>query len=181
MAWTAPMTAIAGGVFTAAQWNVHGRDDLNMLAPAIATAGGGWIVSTGPDTIAQRIPVSDQVAAAGSTDSTSYTDLSSAGASVTVTHGVRALVSIGAQVSNTVAGLGARVSVDVSGANSQEAADFNCFYAESGNASDAFKGAWTTIFNPLTAGVSTFTLKYRAAGSGGVATFSSRFITVISF
>jgi hypothetical protein len=31
MAWTAPMTAIPGDVFTAAQFNTHVRDNLNYL------------------------------------------------------------------------------------------------------------------------------------------------------
>lgn len=179
--WTAPMTAVAGTAFTAAQWNTHGRDDFNCLAPAYATVSGGWIVTAGYGTVAQRIPTVAFVGTSGTTDSTSYTDLSSAGATLDVTTGPAVLVSIGAQVQNTNAGLGGRVGVDVSGATTMAASDLNSYLAESGNANDQFKGTWTTIFQEnYTAGANTFTLKYRASGGGG-AVFSNRLLAVVPF
>ena len=36
MTWTAPMTAVAGAVYTAAQWNTSIRDNLNETAVAKA-------------------------------------------------------------------------------------------------------------------------------------------------
>ena len=54
MAWSAPMTAVANTVFTAAQFNQHVRDNLNETAPAKATASGGYFVATGVNAIAQR-------------------------------------------------------------------------------------------------------------------------------
>lgn len=181
MAWTAPMTAVASTVFTAAQWNIHGRDNLNMNAPGVATTAGGWIVTAGYNTLAQRIPAVQYTGTSGNTDSTSYTDLDSFGSTVTITTGPMAIVSIGSQISNSTAGVGGRVSVATTGASSIPENDGNSFYIESGNANDAFKGCWTTIFSDnFVAGSNTFTQKYRASG-GGVATFSGRLLTVIPF
>ncbi|MEO5875529.1 MAG: hypothetical protein ABIS86_17065 [Streptosporangiaceae bacterium] len=181
MSWTAPMTAVANTAFTAAQWNTHGRDNLNVTAPGVATTAGGWIVSAGLNTVVQRTPMVHYVGTGGGTDQTSYVDLTSTGATLTVTTGPSAIVSFGAQMSNNVAGLGSRVAVDVTGASTLEASDLNSFYAESGNANDAFKGTWTTIFSPLVPGVNVFTLKYRTTTGGGTSQFSSRVLTVISF
>ena len=55
MAWTAPMTAVANAVFTAAQFNTHVRDNLLETAPAKATTTGGYFVATGTNTIVQRV------------------------------------------------------------------------------------------------------------------------------
>src|SRR5690606_12967068 len=44
MAWSAPMTAVSGSVFTAAQFNQFVRDNLNETAPARATTAGAHFV-----------------------------------------------------------------------------------------------------------------------------------------
>src|SRR3546814_19340432 len=75
MAWTAPMTAVANTVFTAAQFNQHVRDNLNETAPAKATAAGGYFVATGVNAIAQRIADGNTDTNTGTTTSTTYTDL----------------------------------------------------------------------------------------------------------
>ena len=61
MAWTAPYTAVAGERITAEDFNTHVRDNLNMLAPAKATAGMGWFTSQGPNNIRQLQPASTPV------------------------------------------------------------------------------------------------------------------------
>lgn len=166
---------------TAAQWNTLGRDNFYALAPGVAATAGSWIVTNGYNTLIERTPAVQYIGTSGSTDSTSYTDLSSAGATVTVATGPKALVSIGCQIANNTAGKGGKVGVAVTGASSITETDHNCFYANSANANDAFKGSWTSIYDATyVAGTNTFTLKYRALGSG-IATFSGRLIMIVPF
>lgn len=179
MTWTAPMTAVASTVLTAAQWNIHGRNNLNALAPAVAVTAGSWIVTAGFNTLAERIPSVGFKSGYLSTDSTSYVDLD--GPVVSVTSGPRALVSFGAQVQSDTAGRGGRVAVEVTGATDMGASDLNSYYTESANAGDDHKGSWVTIFDEnYNAGDNILTLKYRAVGAG-TATFNDRCLAVIPF
>ena len=181
MAWTAPMTAVAGTVFTAAQWNIYVRDNLNACAPGVATATGRWLVSTGFNTLGEREPQVNYIGTSQSTTSSSYGDLATQGPTVVTDTSTWVLVSLGAHVDNVTAGAGAKVSVQVSGATSLAASDDNCFYNTSGNGTDAFKGTWTTLYHEgMTAGTNTFQLKYRSTG-GGTAFFANRLIMVASF
>jgi hypothetical protein len=174
------MTAVASTAFTAAQWNVHGRDNLNAQANSVATTSGSWIVTAGYNSLIERIPAVNYVGTSGATNSTAYTDLQSTGSTLTLNTGAWALVSIGGQMSNNTAGLGSRISVEISGTTTQEAADTNAYAAQSGNVSDVFKGTWTTIMG-FTPGSNTLTLKYRSSFGGGTSTFSGRLLMVISF
>jgi hypothetical protein len=174
------MTAVAGTAFTAAQFNVYVRDNLNTTAPAVATTAGRIIVTTGLNSITERNPSVALVATSQGTATTTYTDLATTGPAVTVTCGVKAMVIIGGGVSNTTAGSGGRIAVDVTGAHTSAASDTNSFLAESGNASDTFKGTWVTIYSPITAGSSTFTAKYRCVGAA-TANFNDRLVAVVPF
>jgi hypothetical protein len=175
------MTAVAGTVFTAAQWNVHVRNNLNACAPGVATAGARWIVSTGFNALTERAPDVDYISTSQSTTSSSYGDLGTVGPTVTATTSTWVLVTIGATISNSTASAGGKVSVNVSGASSLTANDNNCFYSTSGSGTDAFKGTWTTLFNEgMTAGQNIFQLQYRSSG-GGTAFFSQRLLVIASF
>lgn len=175
------MTAVAGTPFTAAQWNIHIRDNLNHCAPAIATTAARWIATTGFNSLAERAPMAELFATSDTMTDTSYGDLDRVGPSVAVTSGVRAIVSIGGSISNSTAGWGGRIAVGVTGAATFEPIDGNSFYVESGNVSDAFKGTWTTVFDSgMAAGDLVFCCKYRAVG-GATASFSDRLIAVIPF
>lgn len=180
MAWTAPMTAVAGTAFTAAQFNTYIRDNLNTTAPAVASAAGNIIVTTGLNAVTERVPTVDFIATSQTSTSGSYGDLTTVGPTVTVTTGVKALATIGCQISNSSVGQGGRMAADISGANTQAAADANSCLAESGNASDAYKLVWTTIHDPLNAGSTTWRGKYRLVGTG-TATFSDRLVAVVPF
>lgn len=181
MTWTAPMTAVSGTVFTAAQWNTHVRDNLNACAPGVATTAGRWITSTGWHALAEREPLVQYFSVSETTDSTSFTDLDTVGPTIETVTSAKAFVSMGARIGNNTAGLGGKVGCAVSGASDLAEADGNAFCVESGNANDNFKGVWCTLFDDgMVAGLNQFQLKYRAVG-GGIATFSDRCLVVISF
>lgn len=174
------MTAVAGVVFSAAQFNTYVRDNLNTTAPAVATSAGNLIVTTGLNAVTQRIPTVTLLATSEGTTSNTFVNLTTSGPSVTVTHGVKAMLILGCQVSNASSGSGGRMGVDISGSNTQAASDINSFEAKSGNVSDAYQGSWVTLHNPLVAGSTTWLGKYKVVGVG-TATFSNRLIAVVPF
>jgi hypothetical protein len=181
MAWSSPMTAVTGNVFTAAQFNQHVRDNLNTTAPAVATTAGGIIVTTAANVVIQRTPQVAFVGTDESTATTTYVDLTTLGPAVTVTSGTKALVTIGGGASNNTIGLASRIAAAVSGATTIAAADADSFLIESGNVSDHFQGTWTYITTALNSGSNTFTAKYRTSAGGGVSNFDNRLITVTPF
>src|SRR3954463_9664656 len=115
MTWSAPMTAVAGAPFSAAQFNTYVRDNLNETAPAKATAGGQLFVSTGPNAIAARTPTAATVVTSQTTASTSYTNLATAGPAVTVTTGTQAIALFKASISNDTSNSSSVTAVQVSG------------------------------------------------------------------
>ncbi len=54
MSWTAPMPAVAGAIFTAAQYNTFVRDNLNECAPAKASVVGSYFTTSDDNQIAER-------------------------------------------------------------------------------------------------------------------------------
>lgn len=181
MAWTSPMTAVTGNVFTAAQFNQHVRDNLLMTEAAVADAPASLLVTTGANTVDYRTPTVEYIGSFETTTNTSYTNLGTTGPTITETTGTKALVSFGAHIANNTAGLGSRVSYEISGASTQAAGDSNSYYAESGNAGDGFQGTWTTITQSLNAGSNVFQVKYRTTAGGGTSTFGRRLLVVVSF
>lgn len=181
MAWTAPMTAVTGDVFTAALFNTHVRDNLLVTEAAVATEPMGLLVATGSKSVTYRVPLVEYIGAYEDTIGTSYADLTTFGPSVYIEHGTKAIISFGCDAANDTFGLGSRMSYAVSGANTIAASDTNSYYAEAGNNADRFQGTWTFINDSLTAGASLFTAKYRTTGGGGTSSFGHRLMVVISF
>lgn len=181
MAWTAPMTAVAGNAFTAAQFNTHVRDNLLETAPAKATTANGFFVATGANAIVQRLPAGARVDTDETRSSTTYGDLATIGPAVTVTTGTKALVLITAQLINDTAAGHALASFEVSGATSVAAGDGNSvtFEQPPATAGQSVTCARARLIN-LTPGSNTFTMKYRALVAG-TASFSRREIVVIPF
>lgn len=178
MAWTTPMTATANSAFTAAQFNTHVRDNLLETAPAKATASGQYFVATGANAIAARTFGYATVATSQSTTSTTYTDLSTAGPSVTITTGTSALCFISAQCSQATANVMCRVSVAVSGATTIAAGDGSEWISDGNPADQPISYTRLQPFvGTLTAGSNTFTLKYRTGSS--TATFAERDLVVL--
>jgi len=180
MSWTSPLTAIANTTLTAAQWNTFLRDNMNAQGPAAANSAGSYLVTTGLNSLIMRTPGVDYQSISDSTNSTSFGDLDPPGGSVTVVTGVRALVTIGCQISNSTAGCGGRASIDLAGDTERPADDINVVGAESGTASDTFKLTWTTLYDPINPGTNIFSMKYRAS-IGGTATFSGRLMMAMPF
>ncbi len=177
MAWTAPMTAVAGAIFSAAQFNQYVRDNLNETAPAKATAASQIFVSTGVNTIVARTPASASVLTSQSTATTTYTDLTTIGPSISLMTGTIAIVFFAASVANNTNNSASLCSVAVSGASTVAASDNWCLLFD-GNAANQFSRAGTThVFTGLTAGTNTFTMKYRAGSA--TATFQNREINVL--
>jgi hypothetical protein len=175
------MTAVAGTVFTAAQWNACVRNNLNACAPAIATAGARWLVSTGFNSLTEREPQVEYLSTTGSTTSSSYGDLDTLGPLITTTTSSKVMVTIGAHVNADTSRSGGKVSVEVSGATSLAATDSNCFFATAPVSLAPYKGTWTTLFDEhMVAGENTFTLKYRLFDTG-TCYFSNRLLVIMSF
>ncbi|MEU9323178.1 hypothetical protein AB0D91_05100 [Streptomyces canus] len=174
MAWSAPMTAVASSVFTAAQFNTFLRDNLNETAPAKATTSGAYFTVSGTNEITERIPATVNTLVAETTTSTSYTDLTTIGPTVTVDTGPNALVLVHGSLENTGAG-SSRMAYDISGASTIAAAD-NRGIGVFGTAGTGIVSSGVALHTDLTPGTNTFTAKYRVAS--GTGTFQSRRIVV---
>lgn len=173
MSWTAPMTAVAGSVFTAAQFNQSVRDNLLATAPALATTVSGHFAVTGANAIAQRVSNTAAVLTSETTTSTTYTSLATAGPAVTATTGTMALVVVHCAMSNSGSGNTCRMAYNVSGASSVAEAD-NKGLVTSGT--DTMGASAVVLEQGLTAGSNTFTATYRV--SAGTGTFLSRRLVV---
>jgi hypothetical protein len=169
MAWTAPMTAVAGSIFTAAQFNTNIRDNLNETAPAKATTAGSIFVATGTNAIAERIPTGAFETASETTTSSSYTDLATVGPTVTVTTGSKAIVLIGGRLFNNTVGQNTYASYDISGATSSSATDDRAHMMTMPATSSSMQAVNAILQDSLTPGSNTFTMKYRVTGGTGTA------------
>jgi hypothetical protein len=173
MSWTAPMTAIAGQVLTAAQWNTYVRDNLLQCPAAQATQASQLFVSGGANSTLARTIVSSYVGTTESTTSSSYGDLTTVGPGVNATTGPQAIVFMSASIVNSIPmTYTTLMAFEVSGATSQIAWDAIAV----GSQYNAFAGS-TFIAQNLTPGVNTFTAKYRV--SGGIGYYAARWLTVI--
>lgn len=175
------MTAVANSAFTAAQFNAHVRDNLNETAPAKATTAGGIFVASAANSIVERIPAIATVQTSETTTSTTYTDLATAGPSVTATTGAKALVVVSAHLANNTAGANSVMAVDVSGASTIAPSDTRALVYEASVAGDVMQASYITMYSSatasLTAGSNTFTAKYRVGL--GTGTFQFRYLLVI--
>lgn len=172
------MTAVSGSVFTAAQFNLSVRDNLNETAPAKATTSGSLFVGAGANAIAERIPAETLTSGSDSTTSTSYGDLSaSSGPAVTATTGSKALVIITSDLTCTTTGQSARASYDVSGATTVAAGDAWAIRNLAQAVTNNLQMSAVSLQTGLTSGSNTFTMRYRT--SGGTSTFANRRILVL--
>jgi hypothetical protein len=172
------MTAVANTAFTAAQFNLYVRDNLNETAPAKATAAGRMFVTTGVNAIAERANDGVDIATSETTTSTSYTDLTTPGPSITLTTGVKALVAFAARLANNTGGATSSASVEVSGASTQAGSDFRAIRFESSAANDEARIGIFYVHEGLSSGSNTFKLQYRV--SAGTGTFVDRNLSVIA-
>src|SRR6266568_2580965 len=125
MTWSAPMTAVAGATFSAAQFNQYVRDNLNQTSPALATTAGQYFVATAANAIAALALGSATVATAETTTGTSYGDLATVGPVVTLTTGTSAMIYLKTGVENNTANIGTFMGFAISGSTSLAASDAN--------------------------------------------------------
>lgn len=177
MAWTAPMTAVAGAVFTAAQFNQYVRDNLNEAAVAKATIKNAIFAGDGTGSVAQRTPRWAAKTGGSTTTGTSYTDLADGvGPTITLTTGSKALVWIYCNQYND-AGNAAWMAFEISGATATSASDS---FAVQGQGTDGDRVGAGFLIDTLTGGSNTFTAKYRVS-TAGTGYFSQRRINVWPF
>ena len=142
------------------------RDNLLETAPAKATASGRIFVSTGPNSIAQRQIASAFVAAGETTAATSFTNLATAGPTVSnITTGALALISVQSQANNTNGGSSSRHSFDISGATTSSATPERGTLSQNSAGADTRYGI--TTLQTLTAGVNNFISKYLVSSGTG--------------
>lgn len=119
------------------------------------------------------------VATAEGTSSTTYTDLATTTDTVSATIGTSGMciVIIGATISGSLGGAVGYASFAASGANTVAAADANAYAVGAVGGLTAGQQSYITTLTGLTAGSTTFKMKYRT--TTGTATCSNRTITVI--
>jgi hypothetical protein len=170
MAWTAPMTFADGNALTAAQLNAQLRDNLNETMVAKAQTAGAMFFGDDVNSLVERVPVIARVEAFENTTSTTYTDLTNFGPSVTLDTGTNALVFIAAEVGNNTANAQTSCSYEVSGATTI-AADASWGITTDGlqaaTSSNYLGMCITSMRDDLTPGSNTFTMKYRCASGTG--------------
>lgn len=182
MAWSAPMTAVAGATFSAAQFNTYVRDNLNETAPAKATAAGQYFVATAANAIAARALGSATVATSETSTSTTYADIpaGTVGPSVTITTGTSAMVYMKCGFDNNTANVGTFMSFAVTGASSVAASDANSINIAGVAANTRSRLGGAVRVTGLTAGVNTFTAKYKVASSS-TGTYTNRDLIVAPY
>lgn len=179
MAWSAPLTAVSNATLTAAQWNASVRDNLNMTAPALATTPGSMFVTTAANTIAERIPTANYIGTTETTTSTTYTALTTAGPTVTVTTASRMLSLVSCEMFNNTAGAISWMAHEVSGATTLAASDtWGLKHGDTG-AAGTMCASRSHLEVALTPGSQTVTLKYRV--TAGTGTFQRRQVIVMPF
>lgn len=181
MAWTAPMTAVSGAVYTAAQFNTFVRDNLLECAPAKATTASGYFVTSATNQIAQRTALQTVITGSDTTSSTSYADLDNGpGPVLTVQTGSTALVVVGGRIGGgTVATQSVKMSWAVSGDSSVAASD-QWAAGVVGIGSTAFGYVSRAyLATGLTPGSNTFSSQYSV--SSGTGTYSQRTLYVMPF
>lgn len=179
MAWSAPMTAVANSVFTAAQFNQFVRDNLLETAPAKATTSGRHFVATGLNAIAERASATQFVGTSDTTPSTGYTDLGTPGPTVTCVTGTMAWVFTSAFANNNTDPSSTSFSHDITGATTSAASDNHRGVYVRDNTGSLSGSRFTvgSLRTGLTPGSNVFTMKYKV--SGGTGTFSERSIAVL--
>lgn len=173
MAWTAPMTAVAGSVLTAAQVNTHVRDNLRETMPSRASRAGAMFAVSGWQEIAERYP--DHYADLERVDvtATSFDDpaTGSAGPSAPMVTGPMAIVGYRATVQVPSITARVEVSYSISGATEREAApETSLGYSLSNAASGMqWRACVVDLATGLTPGLNVFTLKYNVSSGTGTA------------
>lgn len=199
------MTFTANTVLTAAQMNVHVRDNMLASEAATITAANDFIISNGYNKLANRQVQSASVLTGETTTSTDYTDLATTGPSVTCETTNRAWVIITAHMTAATAlsrmymsyaitrptgplgpdgepittGLATDDTANTDGGD-RDAGDNWALSHDGLAAAKARRVSYVDFISAdLTPGQNTFTCKYRMGSSSVTGTFTNRHIIVI--
>jgi hypothetical protein len=179
MAWSAPMTAVSGATFTAAQFNQYVRDNLNECGTAKITTDGQYLVGTAANSLVARSTTRNTVQISESTTSTSFTDLATTGPTATATTGDSAIIVLSAKLSHGTSLGNAIMAYSISGATTQAALDESSLQHAPGAANGFMQASWVMKEQGLTVGSNTFQAKYKT--NTGTATFDRRRIILLPF
>lgn len=179
MAWSTPLTAVANTTLPAATWNASVRDNLNATAVALASAVSQYPVATGVNALAMRLVASNVIATSQTTTSTSYTDLTTVGPTITATTGSIAVVLFSAEVSNSGTNSATSCSVAVSGTTSIAANDAWRTVLDGVTAANINRVAGFHVFTTLNQGSNTFTVRYKVGS--GTGTFAQRELGLLPY
>jgi len=147
-----------------------GANNTVLTADSTQSLGLKWATPSATPTSASAV-----ITTAQSISSSTYGDLATAGPSVTLTTGTKALVIIGA-FCQAASGWWADMSYAVSGATTIAAnTQWKVRVFDSSGDQQSFASTQVS----LTAGSNTFTAKYSDSSNGNGATFSNRYIIVI--
>lgn len=175
------MTAVAGAVYTASQFNTFVRDNMLETAPSKATTAGSYFVTTATNQIGERIAVQAVMNAGDTCSATTYSDCDNGpGPSLTVFCGSQALVIVGGRIGGgTVSTQSVKMAWEVTGASSITAQDqWAAGIVGVGSTGFAYD-CRAYLAAGLTPGVNTFNAKY--AVSSGQGTYSARSLLVMPF
>jgi hypothetical protein len=150
--------------------------NLNETAPAKATGGGGFIMTTGANTVIQRDAASNTINASTPVTSTSYVALT--GPDLTgVVSGTRVILWMTAQMNNSVAGVESIMSFAISGAGTAAADDDVSVANQSATAlTDVTVSRCVRL--TVTAGSNTYSPRYRV-GAASTGNFRRRSLVAI--
>lgn len=171
MVWTAPFTAVAGSVLTAAQLNTFIRDNLSETMPAKATSAGSIFTVGSTNSVVQRVPQSLLDVENVDVTATSFDApaTGSPGPYVTVFSGASVIVGYRALVQNASGLARVEMSYAISGATEREASTTRSLgYSVSDSASGMnYREGVTDLATLLEPGLNTFTLQYNVSSGTG--------------
>lgn len=176
MAWTSPLTATPGRVFTASDFNTHIRDNLLATEGAVAQTPGSYFISNMTGSAVERHTASNTIDTAESRDNLTYGDLDTVGPSITITTGQAVIIGFGADVLINTPGGASVISVGFTGSETIAPSDIAGFTTEGVGAGTVVSGQFGSTFFNLAGGSYTVTCKYRSSAN---VTYSNRWIMAI--
>lgn len=176
MAWTVPMTFTANTVLTAAQLNTHLRDNLLETTTAKASTSSQIFAAEGMFRIAARTPSVASVTTSETTTSGEWVDLATAGPSVSVVTGTRAIVWMSCNTQNSGTAGGNNITYELSGDTERDPLYSTSLRFDGVTAANPMSFSMVDFNTTLNPGTNVFTMKYRRGS--GTATFSNRQICV---
>lgn len=188
MAWTAPMTFVAGAALTAAQLNTHLRDNLFETEVAKVTVAGQYLVTVGQNHIEARTPTAARINTTETSNSTDWADLATVGPTVTVTSGSICFIAWKCDMFDSVNSNVKAMSFGITGllddGSDGTALDPRDSWAIQTDGDDANSGNSvmnTVLITQITPGLNTVIAKYRVNTSTNTGSFRYRVIAVFPF